>query len=319
MRVKLQKMEPSLPVERRESPGFSDDQIIQMFLSSKSGSSHTYKSYMRAITRFREFIAYRMFNAVTWREIEAYKYMLMNTKSPLTGKPLAPASIASRIAPLKSLYKWGNDPNIGLFQNNPTTNIKMPIIPLNSKKHFLTKSEVGKLLQYLRQNSPRDYLICLTLLLLGLRVSELCGIRWSDFYTDPLESSIWLTVERGKGGKSRDIKVPATLWQMYHTLGLYKPNLQQPSDRVFPLSPRQLERIIQSSCVNSGLNKQVTPHWLRHTNATLALLNGASLQQVQETLGHAHINTTQRYLHTVEQLTKSASDYVSDMINEYLP
>ncbi|WP_311974343.1 tyrosine-type recombinase/integrase [Paenibacillus larvae] len=87
---------------------------------------------------------------------------------------------------------------------------------------------------------------------------------------------------------------------------------------LFPISVRQIERIIKSAGIQSGIVKKLTPHWLRHTNATLALLQGASLQQVQETLGHSHINTTQRYLHTVEQMKKAAPDFVQDCLKDYI-
>jgi site-specific recombinase XerD len=75
---------------------------------------------------------------------------------------------------------------------------------------------------------------------------------------------------------------------------------------------------MQKTRDQSGLTKEPTPHWLRHTNATLALLHGASLQQVQNNLGHAHMNTTQRYLHTIEQLNKAAPDYVEECFTDML-
>uniref|UniRef100_UPI00384A7E78 tyrosine-type recombinase/integrase n=1 Tax=Effusibacillus dendaii TaxID=2743772 RepID=UPI00384A7E78 len=93
---------------------------------------------------------------------------------------------------------------------------------------------------------------------------------------------------------------------------------QDPDQRIFPLTVRQVERIIQKAREQSNIQKKVSPHWLRHTNATLALLHGASLQQVQETLGHAQITTTQRYLHTVEQMKKAAPDFVEDYLKDIL-
>ncbi len=296
----------------------SDDQIVQMFLVNRSRSPHTYKGYQRAINRFRHFIGDRSLHSVTWKEIEAYRLYL---STPGTTRPeltLAPATVCANVAPLKSLYKWGSDPNIAIFKHNPTTSVRLPSIPLTSKKHFLTKNEAGRLLSYFQTQNKRDYLICLTLLLLGLRVSELCSVQWKDFYADASESTVWLTITKGKGGKIREIKIPKVLWTM---LGEYAQSTGIPSNqdsRLFALTPRQVERIIKSACLQSGLEKQATPHWLRHTNATFALLNGASLQQVQETLGHSHINTTQRYLHTVEQLAKSAPDYVQDLLARYI-
>ncbi|OBZ12885.1 MULTISPECIES: tyrosine-type recombinase/integrase [Bacillales] len=309
----------ALQVVKEKEITFTDEQKIQMFLSNRSRSQHTYKSYYRAIERFRMFISYKNMNDVTWREIEAFKVYLLSLKNEKTGLPLAPASVSATIAALKSFYKWGSDPNIGLFQQNPTSSVRLPVIPLMSKKHFLTKNEVGKLLQFLQYDNKRNYLIALSLLLLGLRVSELCSIRWCDFYSDATESNVWLTVTRGKGGKIRDIKVPRHLWLLFSSYLGTKPHLSSSSDsQVFSITSRQVERMIKAACLKCGLDKPVTPHWLRHTNATLALLNGASLQQVQETLGHSHINTTQRYLHTVEQLTKSASDYVEELLIAYI-
>jgi integrase/recombinase XerD len=194
----------------------------------------------------------------------------------------------------------------------------MPTIQINSKNHYLTQMEVGHFLNQLKNQSIRDYLIGLTFILTGLRLSELSSIEWGHFTKDVVGASIWLTVIDGKGGKQRTVKVPQTLWELL----LRYAKLQNPSkkidQRLFPISGRQIERIIQKASKRCDIGKSFTPHWLRHTNATLALLYGASLQQVQENLGHSHINTTQRYLHTVEQLKKAAPDFVQEGLVEYL-
>lgn len=305
-----------LLVFNKQEESFSDDQIIQMFLAACARSANTYRNYCRAIERFRQFISYKPLKAVTWREIEAFKIGLAQGGWIGSGKPLAPASVAAFIAPLKSMYKWGSDSNIGLFPHNPTSNIRLPVIPQNSRRHFLTKIEVGRLLSQLNKQGLRDYLIGLSLVTLGLRVSELNSIRWGDFFLDSMESTVWLVVKGAKGGKIREVKVPVRLWNMFAEYAEQLSNSTKPSRELilFSITSRQIERIIKAAGEKGSIEKKLTPHWLRHTNATLALLGGASLQQVQETLGHAHINTTQRYLHTVEQLKKTAPDYVEEFL-----
>jgi integrase/recombinase XerD len=299
---------------------YSDDQIVQMFLSVCCTSANTKRNYSRAINRFRQFLAQLPLTQVTWRELEAYKLSLTHLRD--SERPFAPASVAAFLAPLKSFYRWGSDPNIGLFETNPTVTMRIPTITVTSRGHYLTKKEVGKLLQELHKTGSRNYLIGLSLLLLGLRVSELAAVRWGDFHADLLETSIDLTISQAKGGKSREVRVPTFLWKLIqayeaHTLGEAENPAKRDERKLFPISVRQIERIIQNAAT-AFCQKKVTPHWLRHTNATLALLEGASLQQVQESLGHSHINTTQRYLHTVQQLQKGAPDFVQDSLQEYI-
>jgi len=299
---------------------FSDDQLVDMFLAVNGHSAHTLRNYRRAIQLFRAFLPGIPLKEVTWREVEAFKLGLIKGIASFSRKPLAPASVSALIAPLKSFYKWGHDANIGLFPRNPTSAIKLPQVLITSRKHYLTTGEVGVLLNTLRQQSLRNYVIGLSLVTLGLRVSELANVVWGDFHTDPVGQSVWLHVARGKGGKSRDIKIPASLWEIF---GNYKTVVEsikplETTHRVFGITARQIERIIQEAGRQSIATKQPTPHWLRHTNATLALLKGATLQQVQETLGHTHINTTQRYLHTVEQIEKAAPDFVEESLKDFI-
>lgn len=298
------------PIETPGTRGYTDDQIIKMFLASGNWSNYTLRNYIRAIDQFRQFISKKILSKVTWQEVEVYKIALSKGFCSPARTPLAPATVANYLAPLRSLYKWGSDPNIGLLPHNPTSCIRSPKVMVKSQNHYLTKQEALQFLNQLEKRGVRDYLIGLTLILTGLRVSELISIRWRHFHSDPAGLSIWLMVEEGKGGKQREVKIPQNLWIKLKAW-YSEPD---PDQLLFPLSVRHIERIIQQAREKCELKKEATPHWLRHTNATLALLNGASLQQVQENLGHAHINTTQRYLHTVQQLNKAAPDFVEESL-----
>ena len=300
-----------LELSEKGQEKLTDEVIVSMFLANYHHSKHTLRNYKYAIKRFQSFINPKRLNDITWRDIELYKLSLLEGDGNHPCK-YAAATISVLLTPLRALYKWGNSPNIQCFTHDPSACIKKPKVSNNSSRHFLTKHEVVKILQQLNTMGLRNYAIGLTLVMLGLRVSELVSIEWDDFHTDPMGTSIWLTVRNGKGRKEREVKVPDMLWKLLCTYRMEN----RRSGKVFPLTPRQIERIIEIARKKANFSKKVTPHWLRHTNATLALLNGASLQQVQQTLGHSHINTTQRYIHTVEQIKKAAPDFVEDCLKE---
>lgn len=186
-----------------ESVGtMDDDAVVDIFLSLFEKSAHTQRNYRRAIQQFREFLGETPLSKVTWREIEFFKLGLTRGTLNRTKKPLSAASVAALVAPLKSLYKWGSDPNIGVFLKNPTTSVKLPSVKVTSSRHFLTLEELQMLLHALRAQSFRNYLIGLCLATLGLRVSELAAIRHSHFHFNPSETTVWLNVIAGKGGKA---------------------------------------------------------------------------------------------------------------------
>ncbi|ALS25532.1 recombinase XerC [Paenibacillus sp. 32O-W] len=300
------------PIEKAPEE-LTDEEIVSMFLATYHHSKYTLRNYKYAIERFRTFVGNKRLKDVTWRDIELYKLSLLK-RYENNNRQYTAATISVLLAPLRSLYKWGNSPTIQFFTHDPAACIKKPKVSNSSNRHFLTRNEVVKILQQLNTMGLRNYAIGLSLVLLGLRVSELVSMEWDDFHTDPMGTSIWLTVLNGKGQKVREVKVPDMLWNQLH---LYRME-NGGRGKVFPITTRQVERIIEIARKKANLSKKVTPHWLRHTNATLALLNGASLQQVQQTLGHSHINTTQQYIHTVEQIKKAAPDFVEDCLKEVL-
>lgn len=137
---------------KQKNRTYTDDQIVSMFLKMTCMESEfTLRNYSRAIQLFRQFLSFKPLREVTWKEVEVFKISLSEGLCSPSKKPLSPASVANFLAPIRSLYKWGSDPNIGLFTVNPTTCIRSPKVPVTSKNHYLTKKEAIHLLIELKK------------------------------------------------------------------------------------------------------------------------------------------------------------------------
>jgi integrase/recombinase XerD len=104
----------------------------------------------------------------------------------------------------------------------------------------------------------------------------------------------------GKGGKTRSIQLPGSLWKKLQRLRGDAP-LDAPvfpsRKRKQPLMESGIWRIVKKAAVRARVDLPVSPHWLRHAHASHALDRGAPIHLVQTTLGHASITTTGKYLH----------------------
>ena len=139
----------------------------------------------------------------------------------------------------------------------------------------------------------RDKAILETLFSTGLRVSELCSLP-CDLDLAGEEFSV-----RGKGEK---IRVVFLSLEAKSAIRKYLEKRQDiDNDRMFPITPRSIERLVKHYAIKAGISKKVTPHVVRHMFATDLLSNGADLRSVQMLLGHANIVTTQIYTHVTDK------------------
>jgi site-specific recombinase XerD len=131
----------------------------------------------------------------------------------------------------------------------------------------------------------------------GLRRSELLGLDWDDVDL----SRRLVRIRKAKGGRQRTIPIHPALAPLFAEY--YATRLPLTEQAVFVgvqggrLNITQLAQTFRHYVTASGLNerKHVTPHTLRHVFATELLLAGANLRQIQELLGHKHLDSTQRY------------------------
>lgn len=163
---------------------------------------------------------------------------------------------------------------------------------------IITSQELERLLAAPNGAEPedlRDKAMLELLFSTGLRVSELCSLaRDIDLSRDELSV-------RGKGEKVRVVFVSP---ESKTAIKTYLSKRKDMDDRLFPITPRSVERLVKKYAIKAGISKKVTPHIIRHSFATDLLQNGADLRSVQAMLGHANIATTQIYTHVTDKHLK---------------
>ncbi|TEX51255.1 MAG: hypothetical protein B7C55_06545 [Actinomycetales bacterium mxb001] len=159
------------------------------------------------------------------------------------------------------------------------------------RERILDRSEIDAMIAL--ETNVRNRLVLQLLFFCGLRVSELTALCWKNVKDNG--STAFLHVV-GKGNKQRTLIVPPLLWA---SLKKFRAKEESPlfSSRkgAKNLTPKAIGDIVKTASNRIGLT--ASPHWLRHSHATLALRNGADVHQVSVSLGHSSVATTSKYLH----------------------
>ena len=172
----------------------------------------------------------------------------------------------------------------------PKRRARLPVV--------LSPDEVQRLIAGAKNLYHRTLL--LTLYGAGLRRAELCDLKVRDIDSQRM----MLRVERGKGGRDREIPLSPTLLSALRAYYRW----MRPQTYLFPgtrhgwradapISPKVVWDAVQYAVRAAGLQKRVTPHTLRHSYATHLLEAGADLRTIQLLLGHADLSHTTVYLH----------------------
>lgn len=198
------------------------------------------------------------------------------------------------------------------LKNNPCDGIKSPKLE-KKLPTYLTNEEIDKLLN-MRLTKPVDYRNKAMLELIyatGARISEITNLELNQIDYD--ECVIRVT---GKGKKERIIPFgDASSKALKEYIENYRVFLikNDTCNYVFinkngmKISRQMVFKILKSLAKKAGIEKEVSPHTLRHSFATNLLNNGADLRIIQELLGHENLETTEIYSHL--QNKKIEEDY----------
>ena len=265
----------------------------------RHASDNTVASYVRDVTQFSRYLAeIEGVELPQCGEEHIERYM-----NHISGKGKSAASAARCVASLKSFYSYLMDR--GLVGTNPAKNTA-PVRAERKIPQILTGKEVELFLEQPQCVDPkgyRDHAMLELLYATGIRVSELITLDLDD-----------LNLAAGFihcSGKGRERIIP-----------LYRTAVKALQDYVWKIRPQLVPdeeetalfvnmngermsrqgfwKIIKHYQGKAGIQKEITPHTLRHSFAAHLLENGADLRSIQEMLGHADISSTQIYTHVVK-------------------
>jgi integrase/recombinase XerD len=255
-------------------------QLVEMWLFGRS--PRTIDVYRRYTHRFLSYVN-KPLHLITLADMQGWQKTL---------EGMATNSQRIAIAAVKSFLKFAQ--NTGVLEVNLGVLMRAPKGKDALTERILTEQEVAALIAC--ETDLRNLLILRLLYIAGLRVSELCTLKWSD--TVPRGETGQITVF-GKGEKTRTILLPATLWKQLQQLrgdvSINDPVFRSKNGR--PLDRIRVFRIVKAAASRAGIQGNVSPHWLRHAHASHSLDRGSPLHLTQRTLGHSRIGTTERYLH----------------------
>jgi len=279
-------------------PVDNDQQLIEMWLHGKS--NHSKSSYRCDVTQFFKFAK------VSLKEVTMQH--CWDWINHLQSKGVKASTQTRKINVLKSLITFGF--RVGYLPINvgAAVQLKHEIDDLSSR--ILSEEEVRDILKNVR--SFRDYVLLKIFYATGARVSELVQLRWKHVIPRENNKRGQVTLH-GKGKKIRVVLVPPPVWDELMKLKSDS-KFSGGDDPVFAslkgtaLTRSSMYLIVRAAAQDAGLNKNVSPHWLRHAHASHALDQGAPIHLVKETLGHASLATTTKYTHA--RPSESSSDYL---------
>lgn len=261
--------------------------------TEKGHSPHTIDAYRRDLLHFITFLKELNIDSFA----TATSNHLINFLANLQSNKYAAASISRAFIAIKVLFRFLKregiiKENIAMYLETPKTWQAIPSV--------LTIEETNKLLsQPDRQtsNGARDAAILELLYSSGIRATELCLLKIVDVDDDAIRVF-------GKGSKERLVPIGSqAIAAIDHYLLHFRCQFEGDEETLFlsqwnkPLDRITLWHIVKRHAAAAGINKNISPHTLRHSFATHLLDNGADLRIIQEMLGHASINSTERYAH----------------------
>ena len=281
------------------------ESFIEYCHNVKGTSQNTELSYRRDLYQLADFLRaqYQMTRVEDLTATALYGYIRFLEK-----KQRKAATISRNIASIRAFCHYLV--REGVLMMDVSETLKAPRVE-KKLPGVLSPEEVERLMDAVQGTSPkelRDKAMLELLYATGIRVSELIGLKLSD--VNLKLSFLFCTEQNRQRTVSFGNKAKAAL-EAYLQHGRQALVAEETQQALFvncagkPMSRQGFWKILKSYQEKAGIEKDITPHTLRHSFAVHLLENGADLGSLQELMGHSDISSTQMYTHMVNQKLKS--------------
>lgn len=290
-------------------------ELLNIFLNNQkviNNSSETILYYKKRIGYFINFVNDKDVNNLCINDYDNFVLFLQN-KVTTKGNKLSTYTIKTSLNAIKIFLKYGYDNNY--IESDFYKKIK-PYKNFKKAIFVLSYSDIEKLLDSQNEYTKigcRNLLLISLMLDAGLRVSEVCNLDIDD-----INEELGLIRVLGKGKKERLVPLTDMILKYYkkylYISKIYSGALLRDIDTGLRLSSSGISQILRRIKKEYGF-KKLHPHYLRHTFATLFLVNGGDPIHLQLILGHTTLYMTEQYLHLANQYTLPKQKKYSPLSN----
>jgi integrase len=271
---------PAISQEKKEKAANTEEQLFRLWISPTMGGNP-----LKEITAF---------------DLERLKKIMSKA-----GR--APRTIEYALTTLGQIFRHAQ--RFDYYEGNiPTTQVKKPKYD-NKRVRFLSQDEAHTLLKILKGISERTYRQSILALHCGLRAGEVFSLTWKDV---DMEHNL-ITLLDTKSGKTRTLSMTADVKSIFSQMGPGKKQslvfTTKDGERIKIIS-NSFRKAVKKAGFNEGVKdrrQRVTFHTLRHTFASWLVMEGISLYEVKELMGHSSLTMTERYSHLAPDRNRRAA------------
>ena len=303
-----------------ENAAIVEQRIVNADLFSRwtsfiDASPKTVETYSKNIRRFFSYLVERGITQPQREDIVAYRDYLKEEHKPNT--------VQGYLAAVKLFFQWTQQE--GLYPD-VAQRVKGAKLDTEHKKDYLTTKQVARLLGAIDRSTLkglRDYAMLSVMVTTGLREISIVRADIGDIRAAGDETALYY---QGKGHEEKAdyVKLAEPVEEAIRAYLTARGETDTKAPLFASISnknsgermtTRSVSRVAKDHLIEVGLESdRLTAHSLRHTAATLNLLNGGTVEETQQLLGHANINTTLIYSHALERAKNNSEHRIAKAI-----